>query len=249
MFVTLKDVAELAGVTPATVSRVLNKKTSKIKVSPKTAERVLKAVVELDYQPHALARGLALKKSYHLGLVIPYGAETDIFSDYYFMKVISGMEEQAMLEGYSLVLFFLRGRSDYTEFFNHRGVDGLILIYSKANDKCLLSLSGRIPFILVNGYSQNEEIRCIDTDNVEGAFKAVEHLIELGHRRIAMINGSLEYINFIDRFKGYKLALERYGIGMNKDYVVQGSFNMQDGVTPLLRLFFLFLSDRQHVCG
>lgn len=232
------EVARLAGVSGATVSRVYNRPET---VSRKTRERVLEAASKLDYHPNVTAGNFVRGITGNVGVVMPYIPGVHIFSPHYFSELLSGIGEVVVQEGRGLMLFFYNPEEDSEEgfdkyFFDGR-VDGCILLGTRRNDKALNRLyeKGR-KFCLVNNYTDNKNISYVDADNVKGSWQAVKHLIGLGHRKIAFLNGPMDFINSLDRLKGYEKALKEHGIKVPGEYRMEGNYGFKSGRTAGLKI-------------
>jgi LacI family transcriptional regulator len=213
---TSLDVAKLAGVSQTTVSFVLNNRTDKI-ISPETRERVIKAAIELKYRSNKLSNGILRGATKLIGVVIPSTA------DYYFGKVLSGISEQASSNGYQILLSvtsgYIGGSSEeesVTRLVEYRA-DGIICIAydwdTDARQEWLDEvISKHIPVVIVDDSTNWQHCDSIVTDDFSGAQLAVEHLISLGHRRIAHFSGNLNQSTGRDRQAGYTNALNMAGI-------------------------------------
>ncbi|WP_168121110.1 LacI family DNA-binding transcriptional regulator [Paenibacillus sp. HB172176] len=230
--ISRKDVAKLAGVSEATVSRVLNN------VGPmkeETRERVLKAAAELDYVPSRLAQQFALKRSGNIGVILPFVPKVHLFSTYYFSEILSGIGEAAKGAGYDLLLIFQTpdDKKDYARLFRMQKVDACIILGSQdAGDEreALSELQKEsFPFCLVNQRFEGERFLSVDADHVLGSRTAVSHLLSEGCRRIAFINGPAPYSNSADRFQGYLTALAEYSIAYESDLVFEGNYSRKSG--------------------
>lgn len=235
--------AKKAGVSGATVSRVFNNPNS---VSPATRDRVLKAAKELDYHPNIIATNFIKGVSGNIGVVIPRIQNVHMLSVYYFAELLSGIGDALTKNGYNLLLFYhdldtvhsharnnvkysISG-GDYVKYFRGNKVDGCILLGTFANDPSLKKLKEEgYKFCLINNYIENSGISFVDADNVKGSFEAVKHLIGLGHRNIAFLNGPMYYVNSIDRLKGYKKALETYNIPFDNEMLFEGNYGRKSG--------------------
>lgn len=222
---TLNDVARLAHVSRQTVSRVINHKGE---VSPETAERVRAAIDELNYRPNTVARSLVTNRSLVLGLVVPN------ISQPFYPEIARGVDDRAFEAGYSVFLCHTGG-SDSREFQalerlrGHR-VDGVIICNSRLDDETLTRVAADFsPVVLVNREVSNAPGTVIWTGYDTGSVMAVEHLLELGRRRIAYIGLELE--NNIDqvRYAGYLTALNQAGIIPDPCLVRRGPSSFQTG--------------------
>ncbi|MFQ5836147.1 MAG: LacI family DNA-binding transcriptional regulator, partial [bacterium] len=216
MWVTIRDVARVAGVSVATVSRVLNN--SSYPVAEKTRKRVLKTAKDLDFQPNKLAAGLKLEKSAAIGLIFP-----SFMGSTFYSQIFHAIEDEATGKGYGIILGSSYGHPEKEELLidllRERRVEGLIIIPSSYNVdlKYYQRLREKIPFVFVDRYLPEIDADRVTTDNVKGTYIAVRHLIKLGHERIALLSGPEAPCTSIqDRIKGYEKALGEFGIGFRK---------------------------------
>ncbi len=230
--VSRKEVAELAGVSEATVSRVLNA-TGPIKED--TRKRVLDVANQLGYVPSALARNFARSKSGHLGVVMPYIPKAHLFSAYFFSEMLSGIGNKARDSGLDLLLLFRKPgeRMDYSSLFRQQRVDSCIILGAKDDHDEVEALrklqeEGR-PFCVMNHHFEGQSFCEVDADHVEGSRVAVSHLIEQGYRRIAFLNGPYTYSNSTERLKGYLIALQEADIESDHELVLEGNYSRRSG--------------------
>ena len=225
--VTIKEVAAEAGVSTATVSRVLNNSGT---VNAEMKEQVLAAMKRLNYQPNAIARSLKREKTNTIGIVIP-----DI-SNSFFMQLAKGIEETVSEEGYNLIFCSSDEKPEkerkLLQLLQEKRVDAIVLATAGQN-ACLvrdIRTSG-IPIVLVDRKIDGEdgETDIVLEDNVQGAFLLTSHLIRQGHRRIGVINGSLDVSTGLDRYSGYIRAMRHYGLETNVKYIFNGNFSQGDG--------------------
>jgi DNA-binding LacI/PurR family transcriptional regulator len=225
---TIAEIAALAGVSTATVSRVLNGKKD---VSLKTRLKIQRIIADHGYQPHALARSLSLKKTYNLGLIIPHTAEY-LFSFPYFSELIRGISHHANAQGYRLLLATAsseRSSADTYETVLYGAVDGLIVVDIKVQDERLKWLEReQIPFVLVGRPFQRSTMSCVDSDNVGGAYQATRYLLELGYEEVWLINGPAEHTVSVYREQGYQRALQEAGHSSG-ERVLYGPFTVEGG--------------------
>ncbi|GIP50400.1 Catabolite control protein A [compost metagenome] len=209
---TIRDVANKAGVSISTVSRVMNAPAS---VVESKRQRVLAAIEELSYQPNAFARGLIYKKSFTLGLLIP-----DIENMYY-AGMIRGMQDACNKLGYSLMICNTDRDKErmlsYIDAFHEKQVDGIVFASDKMFPEYYEKLVGcRIPFVMVSSHSDEYEIPCVEVDDEAAAYDAAVYLIELGHRQIGMIGFNHENsISGPPRYAGFVRAMTEYGLTSN----------------------------------
>lgn len=234
MSVTIYDVAERAGVGIGTVSRVLNNSPH---VRESTRQRVLQAIAELDYQPNPMARGLTLKKTATIGIVVPF------FLRPFFVEVLRGVDSELVQHGYNLILYSVEQKVTKDHYLRklpmRRRVDGLLLISLWLEDADVRALKrAGLPVVLVD--SQHPDFPSLTVDNVAGAEMAVTHLIEQGHRRIGFISGLLDdpfgFPTSRERFVGYHQTLEERQIPFREDYHQIGEFTAQSGYECMERL-------------
>ena len=238
---TRDDVAKLAGVSGATVSRVFNCPES---VSEASRNIVLKAANELNYHPNLIAQNFAKGITGNIGIILPYIPNVHIFSVYYFSELLSGIGQVTSEKGFNIILFFhdlnLRYPNDYTKYFKGQRVDGCILLGTLRNDPGLIDLKkSGYRFCLVNNYIKGSGIDFADVDNVKGSYEAVKYLVEKGHKNIAFINGPSNYTNSIDRYQGYCMALDEFKIPLRKSFILEGNYGKKSGYIASKKLLDL----------
>jgi len=213
--VTLKDVAQKAGVSEATVSLVLNDRPG---VNPKTRARVLALAHELGYSPNAIARSLAMNKTRTIGLVV-----TDIENPFY-GSLVHFLSEQAQKQNYSLLIAVsgdeIEKEDAIINVFLSRQVDGIIIIPSqniRTNFHIFEMLKKRkIPFVFAISYYPNYDDGFVMSDYSTGSYKLTKYLLSLGHRKIVHLTGpNLKAPLNKERIKGYEQALDEYHISEN----------------------------------
>lgn len=215
----MKDVAEEAGVSITTVSHVIN---NTRKVSEETKQKVIKAMNKLNYQPNYVARSLRSKKSNIIGLLISN------ISNFFFTGVAKKVENILNQKGYNLIF----GDSDENlekeikqiNYFNGQMIDGLIMAptdyhYDYYNKHFKNS---NYPVVIFDCKPKNYKGDAVLVDNVQGSYKAVERLIQKGHKKIGLIAGGLHLTTSRERIQGYKKALTDHGIDINNSYTKIG---------------------------
>ncbi|HEY8343762.1 MAG TPA: LacI family DNA-binding transcriptional regulator [Bacillota bacterium] len=228
--VTIKDVAKMANVSPSTVSRVI---ADHKHISAETKERVRKVMKELGYHPNVIARSLIKRSSQALGLVLSRSTES-AFSNPFFPEILRGISTVTQSHHYSLVLAaaenYQEEAKQYLRMLMEKRVDGVIILASRVNDELIQRLAEEeYPFVVVGRAQGIKEYTSVNNDNIQAAYLAVRHLLNLGNQRIAFLNGPEEYTFCQDRFQGYCMALREYGIEVNGDYVRNAENLQEDG--------------------
>ncbi|MFD2615154.1 LacI family DNA-binding transcriptional regulator [Paenibacillus gansuensis] len=232
LVINRKEVAKLAGVSEATVSRVLNNVGP---IADRTRQRVLEAARQLNYHPSAIAQSFVKRKSGNIGVILPYVPKVHIFSTYYFSEILSGIGEQVKRNGYDLLLLFLTPEEElnYAQYFQKQKIDACIILGARdvpQERKALLELErGGYPFCLVNQRFEGCRYYGVDADHVTGSYEAVRHLAEQGAKDIAFVNGPMMYSNSADRLEGYRRALEEAGLPYRPERVFEGNYSRKSG--------------------
>ncbi|CAH1207057.1 Catabolite control protein A [Paenibacillus plantiphilus] len=230
MTVTIYDVAREAGVSMATVSRVVNNNPN---VKPQTRKKVFEAIERLGYRPNAVARGLASKKTTTVGVVIP-----DI-SNAIFAEVARGIEDIANMYHYNIILCNADKKKDkeirVINTLLEKQVDGLLFMGGAVTDEHLQAFrTSNVPIVLCATTDENGTIPSVDIDHEAAAFDAVQTLIKQGHTSIAMIGGTLQDpANGYSRFQGYKRALETSGLTYDENLVRIGNYRYESGAEAM----------------
>jgi LacI family transcriptional regulator len=236
MSLTLEQIAELAGVSRSTVSRVVNDQPS---VRTEVRERVWQVIEETGYQPHAAARSLVTRRTRIVAVIIPE-AITVLFTTPFFAFVLSGITDTCNGHQYHLMLSLFSPAAGQEEMYRRvvrsGHVDGLIVASTRTDDPLISRLlRDEVPFVMV-GRHPNEQVSYVDADNVNGARMAVEHLIRLGHRRIATISGPLNMYGAQDRLAGYRQALEAHRMPVEDTLIFEGDYTEGSGSAGARRL-------------
>lgn len=221
----IEDVAKLAQVSIATVSRVINEQGG---VRKPTEERIQKAIAELKYVRSAVARSMIRKETMTIGVIIP-----DI-SNPFFPEVIAGIERKAIDKGFFITLSSSNGSKEIEkkiiQHFIERGVDGVIITTSDESGHQLKALfEAGIPVVAVDRAIKNYEVDTVLIGNREGAHEGVRHLIKQGHEKIAIICGPQDTTPGLERYKGYRQAMEEFGLPVKDEWVGNGDFMKKSG--------------------
>ena len=231
---TISQIAQLAGVSKATVSRVLN---GYPHISPQLRQQVQKVIDETGFQPNNVARLLATDRSNMIGLVIPTGPQAvlSVFTDPYFPALTQGVSQAANQNHLTLALFVFHseqeGREKFTSILTNGLLDGLIITADRKDDYFLSTLKEHdMPFVLIGRLKNIENFSSIDTDNFSGGYMATTHLIELGCRRIGTVSSTQNYSGEA-RYEGYCRALEDHNIPFDERLVAFGDYSLESGYT------------------
>lgn len=221
--VNIRDVAERAGVSTATVSHVLNQTRF---VRDETRQKVLEAIEALHYHPSAIARGLATSSTQTIGLII-----SDIANPF-FTAVVRGIEDQLNLYGYRIILCNTdedpSREDEYLRLLFAHQVDGLIIAPTGAYSEHLVQMAeANVPIVLLDRTVPDINALLVSVDNEGGAYQATRYLIELGHRRIGILNGLETISTQRMRLDGYRRALAETGIGFDNDLVIWAGSNCE----------------------
>ena len=229
MRITLKDIAEKANVSISAVSLVLNDKPCRI--SQKKREKIKQIAEEYNYAPNQIARSLVTRQTKTLGLIIP-----DI-ENIFFSSLAKNIEEQCRKEGYMLII--VNSNDNYQDdldllnLLNARSVDGIYIIPSnesyKSNHTLVTKLKSlKIPYIMMDRVFPEHACDKVLFDNEYGAYLAVRHLLENGHRKIACIS-STDSNNGRLRLGGYKKAMEEFSCEIKSNYIIEGDYRIESG--------------------
>jgi LacI family transcriptional regulator len=230
----MQDVARLADASVGTVSAVVNGDTT---VRPRLRKRIEEAMAVLDYHPNLIARSLKLHQTHTIGMVIP-----DVTNPF-FTSVIRGVEMEGLQRGYSVILCdanedLQQERRQLSILFSHR-VDGVLISssnYDAAQDRLTRR---RFPIVLFDRIPRGYKGDAVMTDNLSAAYQAVRYLIQLGHRRVAIITGRLDFSVVVDRIEGYRKAMQEADLPIPAPYFQQGDFTLASGCRCGLELMHL----------
>ena len=229
---TIRDIARMAKVSHTTVSRALN---DDPRVQDKTKQRMLTLVNKLGFKPDARGRNLALKRSKLIGLVV-----TDIRNPFY-GDLARGIEDKAHQVGYNVIFCSTDHKPErmdsYVNLMLDVGVDGFIFASSRLHEPSVERLiEKRFPLVLVNRKLKSENSSYVVLDNFKGAYDITRHLIDLGYKRIAIIDGPSNVSTGLERLKGYQRALKDHDIMVRPDYIFQDAFARATGYEGAKRL-------------
>lgn len=230
---TIKDVARVAGVSPATVSRVLNNSS---KVSELTELKVRKAINELNYQINEPARTLRTETSNLIGVI---GAE---LNNNFLMGLLKEAEKFARKKGFNFLLGdsgkSVNKKIDYLQIMKQKNIDGIIIISSCWKNNFLQKIEeNEIPAVIVSGHVNSDNITSVGINNKKAAYQVIKKLYELGHRNIGIITGPKnDKISSQKRLNGVKAACEKTGINLSPNLIVSGDYTLASGFSGAQKL-------------
>lgn len=244
MKITIRDIAQKANVSTATVSRVLNNKPD---VGKETVEKIRSIIEELEYRPSTIARGLVLQKTSTIGLIIP-----DVCNPY-FPELLRHVEDEAKKFKYSTIYVntddIVGNEIKMINLLRSKQVDGLIISSFGDSEEILEQLlkmhEEHFPFVLIGMVGKDDAYKkfpSVTINNFESGYMATKHLIDLGHTKIAHITGLPDLNTCIGRREGYKQALKDNNIEFRPEYLVQAGFTGESGYGCTKQL--LSLKDR-----
>jgi DNA-binding LacI/PurR family transcriptional regulator len=238
---TIRDVAAHAGVSFKSVSNVVNDRPY---VSEDLRTRVQRAIDDLGYRPHSIARSLASRRSDHLGIVVRASA-TESHADPFLSQVLLGACAIAGAHGFGMLVQVLLSEEPivrYADIFDHRQVDGVILFSPRIDDgpDTDEKAAHDLPAVRIGRAAAGTNAMAVDGDDEQGAFTAVSHLAALGHKRIGMVaNAAISYTVSATRIHGYKRALATHGLEGDDTLLTSGHFTVQSGYDGMARLLDL----------
>lgn len=242
---TIYEVSKLAGVSLATVSRVIN---NTVPVREATKLKVEAAMKELGYRPNSVAQSLASNRSNSIGILV-----SELGGPFY-GELLSRIENEFRAQGKHVIVAAGHSNAelerDSIEFLRSRNCDGLILHVESVDDHYLIELADSgLPFVLINRTVDALAERCITLDNERGGYLATEHLLQLGHREIAYVAGPMWKHDSQERYRGHQQALKDYGVTENPNLFYEGDFQETGGVSGLKYFLSLGQSFSALVCA
>ncbi|MBU7591378.1 LacI family DNA-binding transcriptional regulator [Metabacillus halosaccharovorans] len=230
----MSDVAKLANVSPATVSRVLSNPDL---VSKETREKVMEVINKVNYKPHIVARQFRTKETKIILVVVP-----DITSAF-FSKVLRGIEHVAVQNDYQVILGDTENdterEQEYINLLLQKQADGMVLLTARQDKTQLEEIAEHFPMVLACEYMDGLNVPTVSIDNISSARKATEHLIQQGHTKIAHITGPINVILSRDRLRGFQQAMMSHDLEIDSAYIQEGDFTFESGYHQMLKLLAL----------
>jgi LacI family transcriptional regulator len=232
MSITIKDIAKLAGVSHATVSRALNDSPL---ISDITKSKIKKIAKDNNYIPNYSAKSLKLDKSYNIGVFLSAFEGT---SASFFYSYIKGINKLMKEGNYNLVVKAIDDLEGNYSMVNTKHYDGILVISQKKEDDVFISYIGslNIPVVILNRKVNIKGTTCVFSDDRDGAYQAVNFLINQGHRKIGLIKGKEGFLNSKERLAGYKLAMDKSGISIDNNYITSGKFDVISGYNGMNKI-------------
>lgn len=231
---TIRDVASLAGLSVGTVSKYINGYT----VKDATKESIESAIKQLNYHPNNIAKGLRNAKSFSIAILLP------LLNSNFCTSMVSSIEAALLPEGYSVIVCECHNNAEMelkkVQFLIDRMVDGIILIpYALDGKQIRLIQENNIPLVVLDQELKNCKTDGVVLDNLTAGYEPTKHLIELGHRKIAIITGNPEHYTTKGRLSGYKMAMSEAGIPIPDEYLPSGDYTIDGGYEAMLGLWKL----------
>ena len=234
----LKDIARIAGVSTATVSRVINRSGP---VSAKTAQKVLEVIEESGYVPDTIAKSLRIGQTKTVGFVVP-----DI-SNPFFPEVLNGAEAVCADHGYTIILGNtsedIACEAKVVRSLRQQRADGLLMILVDESGgtlrQALVGADSDLPIVFIDRHIEGFRYDSVIIDNEAGTSQATKHLLELGHTKIAIIHGPTTTTPGVGRLRGYQTAMKAAGVPVSPEYVLEGDFRTESGYELAKRLISL----------
>lgn len=222
---TIQDVAHLANVSVATVSRVLNNSNS---VKPDTQHAVMEAIRKLGYQPNLLGRNLRRLQTKMVLVLLP------TISNTFYSKIVQGIEDVGHKNGYNVMICTtgadVQREQVYLELLKNRLADGIIFMAPQIDAVDLSEIGKNYHVVQCCEYKEGAEVSRVSIDNSAAAYEATQHLIKLGHRKIGFISSNSGFLSASRREEGYKAALRDAGIELNPGWIQYGDYGFKSGL-------------------
>lgn len=239
---TIYDIAKLANVSVATVSRVIN---STAPVKDSTRKKIEALIQQYQFQPNAMARSLLKKETGIIGIIVP-----DLTNPFY-TEVLAGAEQEALTTGHTFLLTNSVGdyqkESQYLSIMREKRVDGMIFLGGRINlkigdeelDQELIQHASTIPTVLVNGTVKGNALTRVATDEYTGTCMAVQHLIECGHKQIGFLGGELHMSTTSTKLRAFKKTMREAELEVREEWIMTDSFSIYSGRKQMEKLLQL----------
>ncbi len=235
---TLEDIARKTGVSRSTVSRVINNQSN---VREDVRVKVMDTIHKTGFHPHAAARTLASHHSSTIGLILPHSVSF-FFTDPYYAHITKGIAQACNQHDYTLALFLVGSKADEESIFprvSRKGLlDGVLVQSGHHGDQYIIGqiVDEQMPIVVLGRPFRSDNVTYIDIDNVHASYLAVNHLIQLGRKRIGTIAGPATSTVGLDRMEGYRKALLEKGMQVEEDLIIEGEFTEASGYSAMQML-------------
>ncbi|MDF2572229.1 MAG: kdgR 4 [Sporomusa sp.] len=224
MSVTIAEVAKRSGVSKSTVSRYLNGLYDHMGVD--TRDRIAAVIAELDYRPNALARSLKQKRTHTIGAIV-----ANILNPFS-TSIIRGIEDTLQEAGFNLILCNADDdpvkERDYINMLSDKQVDGLIINTTGCNNDLIAQVNKHTPVVLIDRKVPEIDIDTVSVDSASGVRQAIDHMVHLGHRRIAMFTLPYDHVSpRLERVQAYQAALAEHGLPLREEWMVRTSIDVE----------------------
>lgn len=248
---TQKEVAELAGVSFITVSRVINDMGN---VKEETKLKVEAAIKKLNYYPSILGQGLNSGLIKTIGVLASIPEDTSLESNYYYTALLEGLETACRKKRFDLLLSTQRisdADFDYLRLYYQKKVDGMIYLGNTNFDKDVIGKieNERIPCVVIGDRPDSDLISYVDSNNIQGGYDCTNRLIKLGHKKIAFLSVIYGNLNIQHRLEGYLKALKENNIPVNDNFIGYGDFKEQSGYDFLKNIWNKKDKPTAIICG
>lgn len=225
MRATINDIAKAAKVSPSTVSRAI---ANNPRISDSTRKRIFELMEAMNYHPNMIARSLANKSTKIIGIVV-MGTTEKAFQHPFFPEILRGIASVAYKNKYQILISSVNSAREEKKVVNDLAksgiTEGIILLASRVKDPSISELMKiKFPFVVVGRPVNDHEVNWVDNDNVSIGYEITKHFIDRGHKDIAFLGASPEFMVTLDRLEGYKKALADHNIPLNNKLVVEGKF-------------------------
>ncbi len=229
----LREIADMAGVSKTTVSRVINERPD---VNPETRKHVQEIISQYDFYPNARAQAFSQKRSKVIGLVLPWNAAYT-FSNPFTAELLNGILDAARAKGYHILLSYFMDRECFT-LVRQKRVDGLLLLTADSDQASAIQelLELKIPVVSTTRIFGVEGLHYVAIDEYNATLELMDYLISLGHRDIAFLSGPQTLFSNMSRLKGYRDGLERHGIPFDERKVAYADGSIEEGEEAMRRL-------------
>ena len=221
---TMKDVARLAGVSVSTVSAVVNNKPV---VSSELRAKVLQAIAAVGFHPHEGARGLRIRRTHIIGMVILDATNP------YFVEVMRGVEDEVIKNSYELMVcnsnFQIEAEMRHLHALYAHRVDGVLIAPCDSYAAREILVGSHAPLVFIDTVPIGAKVSCVVTDNLDATYEATQYVVGLGHQKVALVAGRMVHSTTLDRLEGYRRAMRESNLPIREEYLGHGASDIESG--------------------